>query len=376
MLRGLKPVIEVYPMQFSLSRTQLEKAISSVVHGLRSLRDEGHFNEPNLDGTAGDYISFDAWEWPQGVGLYGLAQLWLQTGDHEARQTLENWYARHLENGLPKANINTTAPMLALSLLWRETREQKWEGALNTWADTILAQMPRTVSGGFQHDVSDKINNGELWDDTLFMLALFLASYGQASGRQDLVDEAGFQFLIHTHYLCEASTGLWFHGWSFDGNHNFAKARWARGNSWISAGVLDLLELAELPQPLKRYLTWIVTAQLNALLSLQTAEGAWHTLVDDPSSYQEISATAAIGYALLKGTRLGLGNDSWYRGGQRALLRVLDHINSDGIVDQVSYGTRMGHDLQFYRDIPIQPTGYGQSMTLLCLVEALNHTGH
>ena len=57
--------------------------------------------------------------------------------------------------------------------------------------------------------------------------------------------------------------------------------------------------------------------------------------------------------------------------------QVVGHINyrqgADGVVDQVSYGTRMGHDLQFYRDIPIQPTGYGQSMTLLLLVEALNH---
>jgi unsaturated rhamnogalacturonyl hydrolase len=30
----------------------------------------------------------------------------------------------------------------------------------------------------------------------------------------------------------------------------------------------------------------------------------------------------------------------------------------------------MGHDLQFYRDIPIQPTGYGQALAILCLVEA------
>ncbi|MEM0908981.1 MAG: glycoside hydrolase family 105 protein, partial [Pseudomonadota bacterium] len=43
---------------------------------MTALKDEGRFNEPNLDGTPGDYISFDAWEWPQGVGLYGLTALW------------------------------------------------------------------------------------------------------------------------------------------------------------------------------------------------------------------------------------------------------------------------------------------------------------
>lgn len=360
-------------MTFPASRTDLEQAIGKLVQGLRSLRDEGQFNEPNLDGTRGDYISFDAWEWPQGVGLYGLAQLWLQTGDQSARATLEDWYARHLQRGLPPRNINTTAPMLALSLLWRETRDARWSQPLHDWAEGVLQTMPRTVSGGFQHDVSDRINRGEMWDDTLFMAALFLAAYGQAAKRGDLIEEAAFQFLIHTHYLCERETGLWFHGWTFDGNHNFARARWARGNSWISAGVLDLLELAELPAATRRHLTWVVTAQLEALLDHQAESGAWHTLVDDPASYEEISATAAIGYALLKGSRLGLGGRHWQAGGQRALAAVLRHITPDGVVGQVSYGTRMGHDLQFYRDIPIQPTGYGQSMALLCLVEALNH---
>ena len=244
---------------------------------------------------------------------------------------------------------------------------------MRDWAQKLLTDAPRTAGGGFQHDVSDKINEGELWDDTLFMLALFLASYGQASGQSELVDEAAYQFLVHTHYLAERETGLWFHGWTFDGNHNFARARWARGNSWISAGVLDLFDLAELDPATKRFLSWIVTSQLETLLSYQCESGAWRTLVDDETSYEEISATAAIGYALLKAHRLGLGDARWRDGGIKALKAVLANIDKDGVVQQVSYGTRMGHDLQFYRDIPIQPTGYGQSMALLCLVEALNH---
>ena len=177
---------------------EIREKIALIVSGLRNLRDEGRFNEPNLDGTAGDYVSFDSWEWPQGVGLYGIAQLWKQTGDADARALLEDWYDTQFARGLPKMNVNTTAPMLALSILWSETRDPKWESTMRDWAQRLLAEAPRTVSGGFQHDVSDKINEGELWDDTLFMVALFLASYGQASGRSDLVDEATFQFLVHT----------------------------------------------------------------------------------------------------------------------------------------------------------------------------------
>ncbi len=52
---------------------------------------------------------------------------------------------------------------------------------------------------------------------------------------------------------------------------------------------------------------------------------------------------------------------------------MLANIDEKGVVANVSYGTRMGHDLQFYRDIPIQPTGYGQALAILCLTEGLNH---
>ncbi|WP_321342403.1 glycoside hydrolase family 88 protein [uncultured Cohaesibacter sp.] len=355
-----------------LSDQLLKEKISAVVSGLAALRDEGKFNEPNLDGSTGDYVSFDSWEWPQGVGLYGLAQLWLRTGDEESKTLLEDWYTKQLDQGLPKLNVNTTAPMLALSLLWGKTKEEKWFKPMDDWANAVLS-MPRTEIGGFQHNVSDKINDNELWDDTLFMVALFLASYGEQSGRRELVDEAVFQFLVHTHYLCEPETGLWFHGWSFDGNHNFARARWARGNAWISAGVLDLLELADIGEGNKRFLIAVVTAQINTLMKYQAETGAWHTLIDDDSSYEEISATAAFGYAMMKGARLGIGPESWREAGLKALDAVLANIDENGTVQNVSYGTRMGHDLQFYKDIPLEPTAYGQSMALLCLVEALNH---
>ncbi len=351
----------------------LRDKLDLLVTGMTGLRDAGRYSEPNLDGSRGDYISFTSWEWPQGVGLYGLVRLWQFNRDPKLQALLEDWYAARLAGPKPPFNVNTTAPMLALSLLWRDTRDPRWETPLSDWADRLLREAPRTPGGGFAHIVSDKVNDQELWDDTLFMVGLFLAAYGEASGRRELVDEAERQFLIHAHYLSDPATGLWFHGWTFDGMHNFARARWARGNAWITAGILDLFDLATISASVKAYLTALVEAQANALLGCQAPSGAWRTLLDDPSSYEEISATAGIGYGLLKGARLGLGGAAWERAGLRALDAVLHNIDAGGTVLNVSYGTRMGHDLQFYRDIPIQPTGYGQALSILCLAEGLNH---
>ena len=356
-----------------LSGRDIRGKLDLIVAGMTGLRDDGRFHEPNLDGSAGDYISFDSWEWPQGVGLYGLVRLWQFTGRDDLKVLIEDWYAARLVAGLPTLNVNTTAPMLALSVLWKETGDSRWKQPLDQWASRVLAEMGRTEEGAFEHHVSDKVNDNELWDDTLYMVALFLASYGEASGRRELVDEAARQFLVHARYLADTKSGLWFHGWTFDGRHNFAQARWARGNAWITAGILDLFDLAEMAKPVKQYLLGVLVAQVNALLPLQAASGAWRTLLDDPSSYEEISATAGIGYGLLKGYRLGLGTPEWKAAGLKAVQAVLDNIDENGTVLNVSYGTRMGHDLQFYRDIPIQPTGYGQALSILCLSEALQH---
>ena len=348
----------------------LRDKLDLLVRGLTGLRHDGRFHEPNLDGSAGDYISFEAWEWPQGVGLYGLVQLWLRRRDPALRQLIEDWYDRRLADGQPPLNINTTAPMLALSMLWSETRDLRWHPVLDDWATRLMREAPRTEEGGFQHDVSDKVNKGELWDDTLFMACLFLARHGQASGRAELVDEAIRQFLVHARYLTDITTGLWFHGWTFEGRHNFARARWARGNAWVTACILDLFEAAALPAGVQSFLTGVLTAQVKALLPLQTEAGTWRTLLDDPASYEEISATAGFAYGLLKASRLGIGDRTWADAGWRGVAAVLRNIDRDGTVRNVSYGTRMGHDLQFYRDIPIQPTGYGQALAILCLVEA------
>ncbi len=351
----------------------LRQRLDLLVAGITSLRDDGSFHEPNLDGTAGDYVSFDAWEWPQGVGLYGLVRLWQFTGEDSLRQVVEGWYARNLARGLPKLNINTSAPMLALSMLWRQTRDPRWAPVLEDWAERLVREAPRTPGGGFQHDVSDKINDDELWDDTLFMAALFLASYGEAADRRDLVEEAVRQFLVHAHYLADRETGLWFHGWTFAGCNNFARARWARGNAWITVGILELMDLATVAEPARGFLYHLLDRQIAALLELQAPSGAWHTLLDDPSSYEEISATAGFAYGLMKAARLGVGPAGSRAAGLRALEAVLRSIGPDGTVQNVSYGTRMGHDLQFYRDIPLRPTGYGQALAMLCLVEGLNH---
>jgi unsaturated rhamnogalacturonyl hydrolase len=47
------------------------------------------------------------------------------------------------------------------------------------------------------------------------------------------------------------------------------------------------------------------------------------------------------------------------------------NISPEGELLQTSFGTGMGSDLEFYRQIPLTSMPYGQAMAILCLTEYL-----
>ena len=335
--------------------------------------DETFLKNMQSKSLAGDDIShYQHWEWTQGVGLYGIWQLYEVTGEKAYLSLLEKYYDREITNGLPARNINTVAPLLTLSLLIREKPNSRWQQICHEWAESIMKDFPRTQEGGLQHRTSDSENTQELWDDTLFMTDLFLASMGELEDNEVYRNEALYQFLVHMKYLTDKKTGLLYHGWTFLEKSNFAKAFWGRGNCWFTVAVPEMLSIAKVPQADRRYLIQALGAQIETLARMQDESGMWHTLVDDPTSYLETSATCGFGYGILKAVRMGLVDPKYKQTGMNALLSVLEQIAPDGTVGQVSYGTPMGRESKdFYKQIEIKPMPYGQALAMLYLLEVL-----
>ena len=333
-------------------------------HGLENLK------RHNLAGDDPERYKF--WEWPQGVGLFGIWKLYEKLKDPAYLTILERYYSTQLAGTLPARNVNTTAPMLALSYLAEYTGNQEYMDVCTCWAHWVMTGMARTEEGGLQHIVSEQANTGELWDDTLFMTVLFLANMGRILGREDYLEEAAYQFLLHAKYLTDTHTGLWYHGFTFEGRHNFVNACWGRGNCWVTIAIPVFLEIASPAPPTSRFLRNALEQQVAALAALQEPEGMWHTLLDEPDSYIEASATSGFAYGILKGIRQGLLPADYRPVADAAIQATLQNISSEGIVQQVSYGTPMGRDSRdFYKKIPIRPMPYGQSLALLALMEAL-----
>ena len=232
-----------------IARSELQALIRNVTQNLVNIKDEsGQFLLRLDDGRVIDTKGWAGWEWTHGVGLYGIYQYYQQTGDIEMRDIIDRWFADRFAEGATTKNVNTMAPFLTLAYRFEETGRMAYLPWLESWAEWAMHEMPRTEQGGMQHMTLAEENHQQMWDDTLMMTVLPLAKIGKLLNRPQYVEEATYQFLLHVQNLMDRETGLWFHGWNYEGRHNFARARWARGNSWLTMVIPDFLELVDLPE--------------------------------------------------------------------------------------------------------------------------------
>lgn len=369
----------------ALDKNEVIAKLDLVIDKLMNLDGPANENELKEGGEAIGFFKRDfgirEWDWPQGVGLYGLLKVMKALDRKEYQEFLYKWFKDNIAQGLPSRNINTTTPLLTLVELNESCKDEEFEKLCVNWAEWLMRCLPRTEERGFQHVTSAngdrqgvRLNENEMWIDTLFMTVLFLNRMGQKYQRQEWIDESIHQVLMHIKYLYDKNSGLFFHGWTFNERNNFGGIFWCRGNSWFTAGILEYIEMfhGSMNAGVKEYVVDTYKAQVKALKNLQSETGLWHTVLNDPTSYEEVSGSAAITAGILKGIKMGILDDSYLECAKRAIAAILQNIADDGTVLNVSGGTGMGYDADHYRNILIAPMAYGQSLTILALAEALN----
>lgn len=251
--------------------------------------------------------------------------------NQEYHDFLYHWFEDNIWEGLPSKNINTTTPLLTLAEFNDDCKNPEFEKLCLKWADWLMNCLPRTKEGGFQHVTSAngdrqgvRLNENEMW-----------------------IDESIHQVLMHIKYICDKNTGLFYHGWTFNERNNFGGVFWCRGNSWFTLGILDYIDMfnGTMNAGLKTFIVDTYKAQVEKLKELQDKKtGLWHTVLTDPDSYVETSGTAAITAGILKGIRYGILDDSYLPCAKAAIEGILNQIDEDGTVLQVSGGTGMGYN--------------------------------
>lgn len=280
-----------------------------------------------------------AWSWGPAVLLYGVERF--GAASPRAAQALafvHDYHAHHAAVGLPDVDHPDRCPpaLTALALL-RDHGDRAGEASAMIVAD-YLRRERRNALGAIDHLGSRSALRrvarasallglftrrwvDSIWLDSLFMYALFAAQWGDQVGDVALRDFGLAQPGIFARVLQDPRTGLLRHAWDVRRASPIGE-RWLRGNGWVAAAIVDLLEVAPAGDPRRAELEAVLRPLLQGLLDAQDAAGLWPTLLDDAGSYQESSGSALAAYALARAARLGVVQPA-LRARARATLRSL-----------------------------------------------------
>lgn len=318
-------------------------------------------------------IHFDEWQWHQGVALHGLMQAHAVLGDAHSLAFVQEWVDNNIAAGnLPKS-INTTAPLLAVAELNAISPSPKYAEVCNDYASWCVNHAPRLPDGTFEHSCTENSYPLQVWADTLFMGCIFLTKWGIASGQRNFVEESVKQFVSHYHYLHEPRTGLIYHG--YDGAIQAQTGvLWGRGNGWFTAASVEVLE--NLPPGTPGYDTLLRNFQrhLEGVLVTQSKNGAWHTVMNEPSTYLEMSATAAFALGLRWAGRQTWGEARHRSAADRAYAVLAQEISPSGELLAASGGTPVMPTATDYNSVPYAVTGFAQGLAMLAFSRLLRET--
>ena len=310
------------------------------------------------------------WDWPCGVAYNGICDAARATGREEYLQLVRDRVDEYIGLGLPNWNVNTCSMGHAMLALNAWTGDDTYKHIAEEKIDYLKNKALRFGDRVLQHTVSAKNDFPEqCWADTLFMAAFFMLRAGVAWGDGELVDDALNQYYWHIHYLQDRANGLWFHGYNNITKDHMSGFYWGRANAWAAYTMSEVGRT--LPQcylyPKYMDVAGSLAEQLAELKQLQTENGLWRTLLDDPESYEEVSASAGIAAAMTN-----IANPLHVKYVNRAVEGVLNNISPEGRVLNVSGGTAVMKDREGYRNISRDWTqGWGQGLALTFLSRVL-----
>ena len=304
------------------------------------------------------------WDWPCGVAYYGISEAYEKTGKEEYLTLLKDRIDELIELGLPKVwTVNACAMGHCLITIYQATKDQKYYDILMSKIAYLREDALRFGDNVLQHTVSAKNDFPEqAWADTLFMAAFLMLRVGVMNHDKELIDDALNQWYWHIKYLQNPSSGFYYHGYNDIDKSHMSGIYWGRANAWAA---FTMSQVGGILPECYLYPKYIDVAgslneQLAALKTVQTENGLWRTVLDDPESYEEISASAGIAAAML-----ARGNVLHTKYLNKSIKGLLENISEDGKVMNVSGGTAVMNDKEGYRGIPkdyIQ--GWGQGLVL------------
>ncbi len=203
-------------------------------------------------------------------------------------------------------------------------------------ADSIIA-MPHTESLEWKNGIA---NREWAWCDALFMGPPSFAYLYTATGKRKYLDIASKLWWKTTNYLYDSAEHLYTRDSRYFNSKeaNGKKMFWSRGNGWVLAGLVRMLQNMPSNYPDRMRFEGLYKNMSAKIASLQTADGTWHAALLDPGSYpaKETSGTGFFCYALAWGVNHGLLSYEKYNPViEKAWAALTSSVHADGKLGNV-----------------------------------------
>jgi unsaturated rhamnogalacturonyl hydrolase len=220
--------------------------------------------------------------------------------------------------------------------LYAKYKDEKMIARFRTLADSII-QQPHTESLEWKPGIT---NREWAWCDALFMGPPALAYLSTVTGDKKYLDIANKLWWKTTDYLYDTAEHLYFRDGSYldKKEKNGQKVFWSRGNGWVVAGLVRVLENMPADYPDRPRFIHLYKDMMARIISLQQADGSWHASLLDPESYppKETSGTGFYTYAIVWGINHKiLDKKIYWPAAAKAWHALLDAVHADGKLGNV-----------------------------------------
>jgi unsaturated rhamnogalacturonyl hydrolase len=316
-----------------------------------------------------------AWNYPQGVMLYGMERSTDLTGDKDVDQFVlrhnlicsryYHWlaglekqfgragkdFARHTRIGelIRLGNLDSCGAM-GTEMLISMTRHPDQvtpdeKAVVARIADWVVHKQDRLPDGTLWRS---REMGGTVWPDDLYMGGVFLVHYGLYAHDQKYIDDAASN-IIHQAALEQDHDGLWFHGY-FMKEKKHAPFKWGRGNGWAMVAMVEDLSAMPENDPLRPQVLAILRKQIDGLKKVQAPDGMWRQVLDHPESWGETSCTAMFAYGIARAVNRGWIDATNMVVARRAFAGIAKRVTPNGEVRGTCQGTNIGTTLAYYLD--------------------------
>jgi rhamnogalacturonyl hydrolase YesR len=173
------------------------------------------------------------------------------------------------------------------------------------------------------------------WCDALFMAPPVWARLYQTTGDKSYLDYMDREWWITSNLLYDPQEHLYFRDASYLNKTevNGKKLFWSRGNGWVMAGVVRVLEAMPEDYPTRQKYIEVYRQMAERVASLQGGDGLWRAGLLDAEAYPlpEVSGSSFFVYSLAWGIDHGLLDRAKYLPVvQKGWAGLVSHIYIDG----------------------------------------------